>query len=242
MEGANFIRKAAAEHGVNVVSDPIADLADPGSFFVNVAVSKNQKGQQVPRHKALADLRQLLLAHGIKPKYILINPEIDQSEESLRASLISSYPDLIRNVFLGTQDGSLLAWLETKSVISDNELATIKDHVAECGKALNARSTSVLLISDEPIPTNTEILTLIRKYGPVSCEVLERRLREKGFSVPSLDWINRKFDALRKSDLVVRIADRTYVVTSEGLHRLGTAKGRHSADIARLLALARAGG
>lgn len=242
MEAADIIRKTAAEHGIAVISDPIADTADPGSYFVNVAVTKNQRGQQVPGHKALADARQVLLAFSIRPKYILVDPAFDQAENGLRGSLLSSYPDIVRNVFLSVQDGKLRAWLDTKRDLSSDELRNVESHVAECGKRLKVRTTSVLLISSEPVPNNTEILTFIRKHAPVTCEALKHRLEERGFLVPSLDWINRKFDTLRKSGLVVRIADRTYAVTSEGLHRLGTSKGRRSADVTRLLALARSGG
>ena len=163
---------------------------------------------------------------------------LDQSM-SPDPSLVTTFPQFVRNVFVTVTNSIATIWLDNKRTILDTEDAAIRSYIEQYIQATFLAGSKIYLISQEPIATNTEILAILRKFSPSNCEELGSHLVERGFSVPSTDWINRKLDALRKAGLLVRFSNRTYALTLDALHKLGTRKDRHSPDVSRLLALAR---
>ena len=123
--------------------------------------------------------------------------------------------------------------------LEPDELEELKNHANQVCELFNLPTARVIPLSALNLPTKFEMLRLIRRLSPVNCDRLKTALEEQNYDVPSLEWINKQFDLLRKNRLVIRLTDRTYALTAEGLHRMGTVKGRSSPDIARLLALAR---
>jgi len=96
-------------------------------------------------------------------------------------------------------------------------------------------------IGEASTATKIEILSAIRQLAPVDAPTLARELTAQGHEVSSSEWINRRLDALRRSNLVLRRPDGTYVLTMEALEKLGTRRGARSPDVRRFLALARRG-
>jgi hypothetical protein len=139
------------------------------------------------------------------------------------------------------EEGKAIAWVENKRELETNDRDRITAQIKKFAELYPVRAVHVNFTADAILATNFEILAVVRRYAPIGCEDLRDRLLARDFSVPSLDWINRKFDTLRKTGLLIRRPDRTYALTADALHRLGTRKNRHSPDIGRLLALARRG-
>lgn len=239
MEVPNRIRELLAAHGAELAGELVANPGIPNGIYLPLRLSRDTSGRQLPSHRDLANLRSDLAGAGFSAEFLLIDREARSLEDSLRASLISSFPELVRNSFLTMTDGAANIWVDNKREISDEDAARITSAINEYRKLSSFKRFKVHFITEESLATNTEILALIRKLAPVGCDGIESALSERGFSVPSLDWINRKFDAMRKAGLVVRLSNGTYVLTAHALHRLGTLKNRHSPDISRLLALAR---
>lgn len=242
MEAFDHIKATLATFGVQSAGEIVVNPTQAGSHFVPVRLSRSQSGRQEPSHKKLAEVKADLLSAGISIEFLLVDETAKLVEEALRGSLISSYPSLVRNAFLSVDEGLAVAWVESKRDLTEEERETLSNHIRKLVELYPVRGSRIHFTADENLATNTEILSLVRWLAPVGCEDLREELLRRDFAVPSLDWINRKFDALRRTGLLVRMPNRTYALTSEALHRLGTAKNRYSPDLSRLLALARRGG
>jgi hypothetical protein len=185
--------------------------------------------------------KKRLTTLGYLPEFLLVNEKSEDAEHSLRASLLVSFPDIVRNAFLSIESTQSNVWIDQKRSIEPYERNRVHDHVRQFVQLFRLPPASVLSLGEIALPTKFELLAIIRLRAPVDCEALRDALVERGLTVPSLDWINRQFDALRKSGLVVRRSDRHYALTLDALKRLGTLKGHRSPDVQRLLALAKRG-
>ena len=220
-----------------IVSNPSA----PNAYFAPLRLTRRADGRKSPSDRTLATVRSSLLELGYVVDFILVDEETRDIEESLRASLLSSFPDHIRNSFLSTDNRHPQAWIEFKGPPDAETARRLEEHLRKFADLFALPSLSMTPTGEADTATRTEILSAVRQLAPVDVAALARELTARGHDVPSLDWTNRRLDALRKSDLVLRRHDGTYVLTTEALARLGTRKGPRSPDVSRLLALARRG-
>jgi hypothetical protein len=224
---------------IDLAGEVITNSSTANSIFVPVKINRDKNGKQEPSYYTLSKLKNDLASIGYTAEFLLIDKFADSIENGLRLSLVTAFPQFVRNVFVTVTNGIATIWLDNKRAILDAEDAAIRTYIEQYILATFLASAEIYLISQEAIATNTEILAILRKFSPSNCENLSLHLVERGFSVPSADWVNRKLDALRKAGLLVRFSNRTYALTSDALHKLGTRKDRHSPDVSRLLALAR---
>jgi hypothetical protein len=210
-------------------------------IFLPLILSRDSSGKPRPSHKDLFSLKNELSSIGFSADFLLIDKEAKTIEDGLRASFISSFPDAVRNVFVTVEEGIAHIWIDNKRHFTSDESEHIAEFAEIYANNFNIRTNKIYIISDESLPTNTELLNILRKRSPANCDALRDALIAFKFAVPSTDWINRKLDVLRKAGMIVRRADRTYVLTYAALHSLGTSKNRYSPDVGRLLALARRG-
>lgn len=210
-----------------------------GGIFIPIVTRRTSDGASKPAKSALLAAKQQIGELNYLPEFILVNEQSEEAEHSLRSSLLVSFPDLVRNAFLSIEASSSNVWLELKKQATEDEKQRLNEHVGQSIGLFKLPPVSVLSLADIELPTRLEILSLIRSMAPVNCEALHSELQHRGFTIPSLDWINRQFDLLRKTGFVVRRHDRNYVLTLNGLKRLGTSKGRRSPDVIRLLAIAK---
>lgn len=241
MEEFSQIQEVLTAYKVASSGPIVANPAQPGGVYISVQVQRDASGRQAPSHKTLAEIRHALEERGFKPQFFFIDEHARLFEEGLRGSLISSFPNSVRNSFISMEGPKAQIWLEAKREITAAEREDITTHIKKLTELYSIRSFSLSVSSEANLATNTEILSLIRYLSPAKCESIRDALVAREFDVPSLSWINHRLDAMRKTKLVVRMPDRTYALTAEALHRLGTIKGRHSPDVSRLLALARRG-
>jgi hypothetical protein len=139
------------------------------------------------------------------------------------------------------EDGVAQVWVEQKKELTAEDRSVLAEHIQVHAELFALRGAKLHLMSESSVATPTEVLRVIRKLAPATCESVCKELESRGFSVPSLQWVNHRFDLLRKQGFVVRMEERRYALTREALHRLGTVKSKSSPDVSRLLALARRG-
>lgn len=241
MEPSQVIVDTLLRHEIPVIGIPFRGIGGEASYVAHIVVSRDSSNRQLPSQKSLIQARQTIKAQGLNLEYIVINQRMDNVEQDFRAGIMASFSDDVRNVFLNARGSGVEVWIETKANPGPQVLLALEKYVNELGKVNRFSQVTVRSMSDEPIAAPFGVLSVIRRLSPVMAPELCEELEKRSFSVPSFDWIERRLDALRKAGLVTLIADRRYVVSSEGLHRLGTKRGRASADISRLLALARRG-
>lgn len=227
-----------SEFGFRLASSIIEIPEIDHGIFIPVHVTRSADGSMNPKKVDFIRAKSRLQILGFSPEFLLINEGTEDAEHSLRASLLISFPEIVRNVFLSVGTANCNVWIDQKRNIDAEERVRINEHVSQFVQLFRLPQASVLSLGDISLPTKFEVLAVIRAKSPINCETLRDVLIERGLTVPSLDWINRQFDALRKSGLVTRRNDRQYVLTLDALQRLGTSKSRRSPDVQRLLALA----
>jgi hypothetical protein len=235
------IRSLVAKFGLPLAGDVLINPAFPNGVLISIYITRDANGRRHPSGKILAQLTEAIAAAGGTAEYLLIDEKAQQLEEGVKASLLNSFPQLVRNSYVTVSDGVAQVWIEKKQELDNIQRVRITEHVRTYAQLFKLRGASLHVMSDFTLATPTEVLRAIRKLSPASCEEVCRELEARGFAVPSLQWVNHRFDLLRKNGLVVRMQNQTYALTREALQKLGTVKNRRSPDVGRLLALARRG-
>jgi hypothetical protein len=238
MTAIEQIERLAASLGLRLSSAIVPNPLVAGGYFVPITIRRDADTQS-PSRLELKRLRDDAAAHGYTVELFLIDENTRQMEEGLRASFLSSFPNIVRNTFLSIEDGRAIIWIENEREITKEEYERIQNHAKTYVSLFALRGAIVRIRSDSNLATTVEILSIVRLHAPASCESVRDTLLERGFAVPSMDWVNRRFDTLRRTGLLIRMPNRTYVLTLDALHRLGSLKNLRSPDVTRFLALAR---
>jgi hypothetical protein len=233
------ISEALMAHKVELAGAIILNPVAANTLFLPVKISRDSAGRQKPSFGALMNLKNEIMVHGLSVEFLLVDLNAKSIEDGVRASLITAYSDIVRNAFVSVVGAVYHIWIDNKKPISTEDSDKLDGLIERYLSTLDLYRHKIHIMSEEYLATNTEFLAILRKCSPADRSLLASELSKRGFAVPSDDWMNRKFDALRKAGLVVRLADGSYALTAEALHRLGTRKDRHSPDVARLLVLAR---
>lgn len=222
----------------NISSVTDADL-DGASFLVFIPTTLTTNGRRIPSGHKLGRLREQLKAKGINIEYVLTDGALFDLESGLRAALLMSHNNLVRNVFFQLKDRTGNIWIDPKKPLTPETKAQIKARASEYLKSFNLDAGDIVSTTEDNIPTITASLKIIRLLAPIEASDLASALSNANFVVPSEDWVRRRLDQLRKKGLVVRRNDGAYVLSLTGLRALGTGRGRASPDVVRVLALAR---
>jgi hypothetical protein len=223
------------------VGEVVSNPSTPRGYFVPIRLTRHADGGKSPSGRTLALARSSLAEFGYVIDFILIDEETQQVEESLRASLLSSFPDDVRNSFFSPGGKQPQAWIEFKRRPDAETTHRLAEHLRKFADLFSLRTLAMTPLGEADTATRIQLLSAVRQLAPVDIPTLAKALAAQGLDVPSLDWANRRLDALRKIKLVLRRRDGTYVLTKEALAQLGTTKGPRSPDVRRLLALARRG-
>jgi len=225
--------------GIPVSGSAIRDSEDGSSFHVFVEIRRDSRGRQEPSNVQLEVAREELRAVGVQIDFVLTDAMMRDAEAGLRATLLHSFGNVIRNSFLTRQGREAFVWVVPKRQLTEDELGEVSAKARILLRELGLELAHITPTTGENLPSKTRCLTMLRLLAPVSPEVLAAKLRVAGFVVPSDDWMMRRLDALRKAGQVVRLKSGLYAVTLLTLRGLGTVKGRESPDLSRLLALAK---
>ena len=217
------------------------DIFDENHFYVFVEVGRDADNYQVPSNKKLNSIKETLVKAGLNIEFVLTDSTRRNVEDGLRASMLHSFPDVIRNAFLSMQGASAQVWLVPKVALSSENLGLIREKISLYLQLFDISDFSVDVTSTANLPSRLNCLQVIRINSPTNIDVLISKLRHKGFTIPSEDWMSRMLDVLRKHGLIIRSKQGLYYLSLEGIKALGTTKGRRSPDITRMLALNRTG-
>jgi len=230
------------ERGISVAGSIVEDTGTSKHIFIHVEVSRDPDNKQVPSNQKLKDASQYLASMGIIVEFLLTDAHHQDIEAGLRATMLHAFGNDIRNAFMSVVKNEAQVWLEPKRTLdkkmSDAIHKKLKTYLKEF---FGIELGSLVMTSDANLPSNLAVLRAVRYLAPVDRPCLLRELVNRGFTVPSMDWLRRRLDAMRRKDQIVRLEGDRYAVSLKNIRSLGTVKGRESPDIARLLALAKRG-
>ncbi len=239
MSSQELIDKLLRNRGIRL-SGPVADdIFDLNHFFAFVEVGRNRDNLQVPSNKELANVQKELQGLGFVVEFILTDADRQDIEVGLRASMLHSFGELVRNAFLTVQGDAAEIWLVPKEAIPTEKMNEIEEKAQLFLSVFDLKVAAISLTSMANLPSKFVCLKTMRQISPTGSDRMIETLRLKGFTIPSENWMSRMFDSLRKSGFVVRLRSGEYALSLAGLKALGTSKSRQSADVARVLAMAR---
>lgn len=241
MTSEAVILKVLSEADVTPVGSILSGKEGHSVYFVTVAVSRDSSGKQIPTNAALHSAAKALGEAGVKVEFLLRYEEAEAIESGLRATILHSHIDHIRNIFVSFQFSKAKVWLEPKHPLEPALIIELEGRAQTFLALFDIELSELFLTTEQILPSKIAILTTIRQFAPASLTAIAVELHKRNLTVPSPDWLVRRLDSLRKSAHVVRLASGEFVLTTYSLHRLGTAKNRRSPDISRLLALAKRG-
>jgi hypothetical protein len=236
------ISEFIAKQGLTLAGAIAANPLVPNGYFIPLRVTDERAGRRTPSARTLAKTKNDLYNLEYNVEFILIEEKSNNIENLIRASLLASFPEHIRNSFYSQWSGKPQVWVEFKRQPDIGIKSRIEAHLEKFGELFSLPGLRMTLLGEIETATKLEVLAAVRQLAPIGPEALAEALRTDGLHIPSLDWTIRRLDSLRKSNLVLRRSDGAYVLTREALSRMGTIKGRRSPDIRRFLALARRGG
>lgn len=233
------ICEALEAHGVESVGEIVADVEGLRRYFVSVSVNRDRDNRQVPSNRKLAEIKEVLLQAGISVTFLLRDAVAQDLETGLRATLLHSHIDHIRNVFLSIDKRSVHVWVEPKRELSESHYSDMAKRSAEFLALSDLELGALSSMSDASLPSQLACMDAIRLLAPATLPVIRDFLTMSGFTVPSEHWLTRRLDTIRRANKVVRLGSGSYALSAHGLQVLGTAKRRSSPDITRMLALAK---
>jgi len=235
------VHKLLQSHGIDLVGSLVRDGSDSRRIYAFIRLKMDSDNKKEKTNYELTKIANSLINDGVHVSFIITDGEESDVEETIKSSLFRFFSDLVRNVFVSFSNKKASVWIEPKRLLSQEDEENMNEKCAELLHVLEVQLESVRFTSSENVPTRTACLKAIRLHAPIPKENLSKALTERGFHVPSDEWLSRMLDSLRKSGLVLRRKDGGFVLTHSALINLGSAKNSRSPDISRALALARRG-
>lgn len=220
----------------------------PNSDTVLISVPETAVGKTAAdnstSHRKLTFLKGKIASDlGIPVEFLLVRDSLqNQIESGLNGLLISSFPKHVREAFLSfNSDGVYDVWLELpEGAEGDSESkGEIRSAVEKYFKVFNVKLGLLKTAAGFDLPSLTQILRAAKRFAPVKPAALFDALQELRLKVPSVSWIERKLDNLRRQKLVIRSVDGAYALTEDGLATVPHDRTRNSSDVERALAFGR---
>lgn len=225
--------------GLAVGGSPIPDPANESRYFVFVVTSLDAAGRLQPSRSTLNEVAALLAQQGLIVEFLLTDNQSKDIEAGVRATLLHSFPNDVRNVFLTVDRNFANVWIDAKRALDQPQRDAMKERIEVFLRELELSLGAVCTLGEENTPGKVAILNAIRVSAPSSPPEIASQLQRRDFVIPSNEWLTRRLDALRRSNEIVRLHDGTYGLTASALRALGTSQQGRSPDVSRLLALAR---
>jgi len=206
--------------------------------YVQIEYLIKPDGSKSPTRAQLLELKQEFENINLNLHLLLVNRLGGQFEELLRATLFLAFPDQLRNVFCSIQGKAASVWVEPKQALTPTSRSAIETAAKKFCESQEIDLVGFASIGDAEMPGKFAILSTLKLIAPANLTQLAYELTQKGFTVPSEDWLARRLDVIRKAHGVLFTADKRYALTGSTLKALGTSKnGKRSLDVRRLLAL-----
>jgi len=242
MPDIDVIQDVLDSFGVEMAGDVISDADGLRRYFVSVSIARDRDNRQVPSNRLLVDVKRALAEQGIFTTFLLRDAAAQDLEAGLRATLLHSYIEHIRNVFLSVNGKSAHVWVEPKRELSADQNSEISRRAAEYLRLTDLELSAFSAMTDASLPSQLACMSAIRMLAPASMQAIMNHLAKKGFTIPSEHWLARRLDALRRANKVVRLESGLYALSAHGLQVMGTSKRSTSPDVGRMLAVAQRDG
>ena len=239
MTNQQLILNCLSAAGIAVGGLPIPDPGNDSRYFVFIATSSDAAGRLQPTRGTLNEAAASLAQQGLIVEFLLTDNQSKDIEAGVRATLLHSFPNDVRNVFLTVHRDIADVWIDAKRALDQSQRDAMKEKMEVFLRELELSLGAVSALGDANTPGKVAILNAIRVSAPSSPPEIAARLQRRDFVIPSNEWLARRLDALRRADEIVRLHDGTYGLTASALRSLGTSQQGRSPDVSRLLALAR---
>lgn len=227
--------------GIELAGIPIRDVSGSGKLLLRVLAKRQIDGSVQPSQRALSAIIADLNEAGWNVESHIEDPFTEDIESGLRALFKIHFGGHIRSVFVSTNGKSARVWYQWSGIGLIEPTHDISERAKGFLEQYGLELSSISSIDGQSLPSDYAILSLVRRYGPCSTEKISERLDERKFSIPSLEWLSRRLETLRRKGRIIWLASGEYTCTWSSVQSLGTSKDRTSADISRMLALARRG-
>lgn len=228
------------EAGLRLAGQIVSQGVQNDKYYVFIYIKRGGDGKQSPSNQSLKKIKNELEKIGILIDYILIDENRSDIESGMRATLLISFPSIVRNAFITSKGNKYTVWVDLKkAALSDAEGRDVAEKASAYLENMGLVFEGLQLANGANVPTRTAILGMLRIIAPADVERLVSKAEEEGFERPPIEYMSRHLDALRKSKLVLRKKDASYALTARALKMLGSSKRRNSPDIQRVLDLAR---
>jgi len=202
----------------------------------------NDSGIEEPASGFLSRLKNQAEALGYDIDFVKTGGVYQDIEAAVRLTAQRTLPNVIDNCYVSIEGEKVTIWIAPKQTISKEDAEVLNRKLKSYIEGLSFNIQSIIYPSSEKTPSKWACLSYIRQKSPVGAEQITRGLQDKGFSVPSHEWMSKNLDNMRKGGLVVRMKNGSYALTLDALKIMGTAKNGRSADIRRMLDIAQRGG
>ena len=172
---------------MQVVGDIVSSPSTQNAYFVPLRLTRRADGGKSPSGRTLATVRSNLLNLGYLVDFILVDEETRDVEESLRASLLSSFPNNVRNSFLSLDQENLRAWIDFKALPDAKTTRRLEEHLRKFAELFSLPTLFMTPIGEADTATRIAILSAVRQLAPVDVGTLTKELAARGHEVPSRD-------------------------------------------------------
>lgn len=160
---------------------------------------------------------------------------------AIKSVLESDYPNIFESITISsTYYDPVWIWIYTKKGVqtppSEKELTNT---IRSISKNFKVKEPIIYYEVQNKLPSNPEILLVLKIYSPINIELLKSKLESKEYYIPSVEWLKTKVETLRKKGLIVWAQNSMKYTLSLPAHSLFTysANKKNSPDVLRALEL-----
>ena len=241
MSEIDYINAQLVEAGVVLSGPAIESPIEENKYHVFIDGRLNDKLSENALKSVLSKLRADLAAKGRVLEFVISGRDYSDIELVVKSIAERTVSGVIENCLVEFSGSSFTIWLVPNRPLLDIEISSIEERIRAYMDSFDLKLLAVYSTITDHLPSKYALLSFIRIKSPVRVEDLSSGMTEKGFSIPTVEWLSKNLDNLRKAGLVLRLKSGRYALTLSALKALGSAKNASSPDIARMLDLARRG-
>jgi len=228
------------ERKLSLCSPIIYQNQDSEKAIAFVYTSYDSNGIQRPSERKLTGIKKdVEEIFKLEIDFVLQNQRLVELEQSLRVKLLERYKDVIETSFTTFNSGGATVLIIPQREIDEGESfeSELKQFIKDFFSASKVKFKNVHIRNKVKTISKTACASIIRRYAPIRGEDLAKKIREQGFDLPSEAWLPTMLNDLQSNSIIFKKQNGSFVMTLDGLNRMGTAMSRQSPDVRRMLAL-----
>jgi hypothetical protein len=191
------------ELDIEVAGSLVQDVEETVRYFIFVPVARNAENHQVPSNRRLHRARERLGSEGYAVEFLLRDGNAGDVETGLRASLLHSFIDDLRNVFLSISEGQAYIWIEQKRALDAQKLKNIAERAKTYLSTFDLTPAPIRSMAGENLPSKLACMKAVRLLAPAKLETIATYLDGQGMTVPSQAWLSKRLDTIRRNGMIV---------------------------------------